>query len=73
MCQATQPDVLNTCYACFDLLSKDLAVKSTSPPENRPLSVITADVRKIRLRVNINKVAGADNVPDRVLKTCAEQ
>lgn len=23
--------------------------------------------------MNINKVAGADNVPDRVLKTCAEQ
>ncbi len=41
---------LNTFYARFDLLNKESAVKSTMPPEDRPLSVSTADMRRILLR-----------------------
>ncbi len=52
----------------FSLLKKDSAVESTPPPEDRALSVTRADVRKIQLRVNINKAAGPDNIPG--LKTC---
>ena len=68
MCVATLQDELNTCYARPDLLHKDTAVKSTPPPEDGPLSVTTADVRKILQRVNINNSAGPDNIPGRVLK-----
>lgn len=48
-------------------------MKSTPPPKDRPLSVATADVRKLLLRVNINKAAGPVNIPGRELKTCADQ
>ncbi len=73
MCEATLPDELNTFYAHFDLLNSESAVKSTPPPEDRPLSVSTADVRKVLLKVNMSKAAGPDNIPGRVLKTCANQ
>ena len=43
MCEATLPDELNTFYARFDLFYKESAVKSSMPPENRPLLVTTAD------------------------------
>ncbi len=67
MCEATFPDELNTFYVCFDLL------KSTPPSKDWPLSVSTADVRRIVLIVNVNKAAGPDNIPDRVLRTCANK
>ena len=73
MCAATLPDELNSFYAHFDILNKESAVTSTPPPEELPLSVSTADVRRILLRVNMNKAAGPDNIPGRVLKTCANQ
>ena len=41
--EATLQDEMITFYARFDLLYKDSAVKSSLPPENRPLSVTTAD------------------------------
>ena len=72
-CESTLPNELSTFYACFNHLNKDTAVRSTPPPEDRPLSVATADVRKLLLRVNINKAAGPDNIPGRELKTCADQ
>ena len=50
-----------------------MLVKSTLPPEDLQLSASTADVRRILLRVNMNKAAGPDNIPGRVLKTCANQ
>ena len=73
MCEATLPDELNTFYARFDLLNSESAVKSAPPPEDRPLSVSTVDVRKVLLKVNMSKAAGPDNIPGRVLKTCANQ
>ncbi len=72
MCEVTLPDELNTFYACFDL-SKESAVKSTPPPEDRPLSVSTADVRRTLMRVNISKAPGPDSIPGHVLRTCANQ
>ncbi len=57
----------------FNLLKKDSAVESTPPPEDRALSVTRVDVRKILLRVNINKAARPDNIPACVLKTRASQ
>ena len=53
MFEATLQDELNTFSACFDPLNKDCAVKST---EDQPLSVTTADVRKILLNVNTNNL-----------------
>ncbi len=73
MYEATLPDELNTFYARFDLHDKESAVKSTPPPDDRPLSVSTADVRKTLLMVNIIKAAGPDNIPSCVLSTCANQ
>ncbi len=48
MCEATLPDKLNTFYANFDLLNSESAVKSTPPPEDRPLSVSTAEVNTMQ-------------------------
>ncbi len=45
------------------LISSTKAVKSTPPPEDQPLSVSTADVRRTLLRVNVSKAAGPDNIP----------
>ncbi len=73
MCEATLPDELNTFYARFDHLNKESAVKSTLPPEDLPLSVSTADVRRTLLTVNMSKATGPDNIPVRVLITCANQ
>ena len=70
MCEAILPDELNTFYAHFDLFNTDLTVKSTPPPEDRTLLVTAADVRRVLLRVNMNKAAGLDNIPGRVIKTC---
>lgn len=47
MCEAMLPKELNSFYSHFDVLNK--AVKSTLPPEDPPLSVSTADVRRILL------------------------
>ena len=58
---STLPDELNMSSALFDLLDKDSAVNPPQPPEDRPPSVSTAGVRKVLLRVNINKAAGPDN------------
>ena len=60
--------MLNTFYAHFDLLNKDSAVKSTLSPDDHQLSVTTADVRKIILRLNMSKAARTDNIPCHVLK-----
>ncbi len=46
---------------------------STLPPKDQPLSVSTADVKKTLLRVNMSKAAGPDNIPGRVLRTCANK
>ena len=62
MCEATLLGELNTFYAHFDLL-KDSAEKSTLPPEDRPLPVMTEDGRKIMLTLNMNKAAGPDDIP----------
>ena len=43
-------------------------ISSTPPPEDRPLSVTTADVRKLLLRVNTHEAADPDNMPGLVLK-----
>lgn len=60
MSDSTLLDELNTSYSLFDP-NKDSAVKSPQPPEDRPPSVSTAGVRKVLLRVNINKAAGPVN------------
>ncbi len=73
MCEVMLPGGLNTFYARFDLLNKKSAVKFTLPPDNRLLSVSTADVRRILLRVNMSKAAGPDNIPGCVLRTSANQ
>ena len=52
----------------YNLLNNDSTVTSTPPPDDGPLSVTTADVRKILPRVNMNKAAGPDNIPGHVLK-----
>ncbi len=61
MYETTLPDELNTFYTCFDLL--------TVPYQYQ----YTADVRRTLLRVNMSKDAGLDNIPGRVLRTCANQ
>lgn len=61
--KATQPDKLNTFYNHFDLLNKESVINSTLPPKDQPLSVGTADERKMLLSVNMTKAAGPDNFP----------
>ena len=72
MCEATLLNELNIFYAHFDIL-KESANKSTLPVEDRPLSVMTEDGRKIMLTLNINEAAGPDNILGYELKTCANQ
>ncbi len=50
-------------YFRFDLLNKESAVKSTPLPDDRPLSISAADVRRTLLR-------RPDNIPGCVLITC---
>ncbi len=57
ICEITLPDELSTFYARFDLLNKESAVKSAPPPDDQPLLVSTANVRRILLRVDMNKAA----------------
>ncbi len=71
MCEVTLPDELNTFYACFDLLNKESAVKSTPSPADQSLSVSLTSVRRTLLRVNMSKAIGPDNIPGHVLRTCA--
>lgn len=47
----TLPDGRNLCFAHFDLLNMESAVKSTPTS----LSESTADVRRIQLRENVSK------------------
>ncbi len=54
MFESMLPDEFNTSCACFDLLNKESAVKSTPPPHDLSLSVSTVDVRRHLLRVNMS-------------------
>ncbi len=73
ICEATLPDELNTFYASFDFLNKESAAKSTPRPDDQPLSVSTADVRRTLLRVHMSKAPGPDNISDCVLRIRANQ
>lgn len=46
ICDTLLPDELNKFYARFDGLNKDSDLKSAPPPEDQPLSVTKADLRK---------------------------
>ncbi|XP_053364062.1 uncharacterized protein LOC128533829 [Clarias gariepinus] len=67
------PDALNNFYAWFDRQNGTAARKTAPPPNDQVLCLTTADVRKTLHRVNPRKAAGPDNIPDRVLRECAEQ
>lgn len=64
ICETMASDEVNAIYALFDLLNKDLAVKSTPPQKDQLLLVSTAGVRKIRVKL-------LDNIPGCTLKMCA--
>lgn len=49
------------------------STRLTIPPGEQPPSVTTEDVRRVLQRVMLQKVAGIDNMPGRVLKDCAYQ
>ncbi len=49
------------------------AQKLPTPPNDQVLCLSPVDVRKTLSRVNPRKAAGADNIPGRVLRHCAEQ
>ncbi|KAM9832695.1 uncharacterized protein ACBR49_019971 [Aulostomus maculatus] len=51
----------------------DQITRLTPPPDDTPLSVTTADVRKTFQGINPRKAAGPDNIPGRVLRDCAQQ
>lgn len=55
-------DNLDSFNAHFHLLNNDSVVKSTPPAEDWPLSISTADVRRILLRVNKSKTARPNNI-----------
>lgn len=46
ICDTTLPDELSKFDARFDHLNKDSDLKSTPPPDDQPLSVTKADLRK---------------------------
>lgn len=73
MCGVTLPDELNSIYAHFDLLSDESTAKSAGPPEEQPLSVSIADVKRSLLGGDMSKAAGPDNIPGCVLKSCTNQ
>ncbi|KAK3522953.1 hypothetical protein QTP86_010318 [Hemibagrus guttatus] len=69
---ASLPDALNSFHARFEAQNEVTARKTIPPPEDQMLSLTTANVRKTLCRVNLQKAAGPDNIPGRVLRECAE-
>ncbi len=67
------PDALNHFYSRFEMQNDTPAHKLPTPPNDQPLCLSPADVRKTLSRINPRKVAGPDNIPGRELKDCAEQ
>ncbi|KAK2905569.1 hypothetical protein Q8A73_009512 [Channa argus] len=67
------PDALNHFYARFKVQNNVKERKSTPPPSDQVFCLTTAEVRKTLRRVNPRKSAGPDNIPNRVLRECAEQ
>ena len=57
----------------FEALNTTPARKSVPCPDEQPLSLETADVRRILRRVKPRKAVGPDNIPGQVLKECADQ
>ncbi len=67
------PDALNEFYAWFEMQNDKPAQKLPTPPNDQALCLSPADVRKTLSRINPRKAVGPDNIPDRVLRDCAEQ
>ncbi|KAK3515373.1 hypothetical protein QTP70_018736 [Hemibagrus guttatus] len=70
---ASLPDALNSFCAWFEARNDVTTRKTIPPPEDQVLCLTTADTRKTLCRVNPWKAAGPDNIPDSVLRECAEQ
>ncbi|KAK3545748.1 hypothetical protein QTP70_011319 [Hemibagrus guttatus] len=70
---ASLPDALNDFYIWFKAQNNVAVRKTIPPPYDQVLCLSMADVKRTLCRVNPWKSAGPDNIPDRVLRECAEQ
>ncbi|KAK3551103.1 hypothetical protein QTP70_013026 [Hemibagrus guttatus] len=64
---------LNDFYAQFEAQNNVAERKTIPPPNEQVLCLSTADVKRTLCRVDPQKSAGPDSIPDRVLRECAEQ
>lgn len=64
---------INNHFRRFEALNTTPVRKSVPRPDEQPLSLDTADVRRTLTRVNTRKAAGPNDIPGWVLKACADQ
>ena len=67
------PDALNIFYACFEVSNTSTIARFKISPDDSPLSLTSAEVRKTLHKIKPHKAVGSDGVPGRILRDCAQQ
>ena len=67
------PDALNIFYARFEASNTSTIARFKISPDDSPLSITSAEVRKTLQKITPQKAVGLDGVPGRTLKDCAHQ
>uniref|UniRef100_A0A3B3C219 Reverse transcriptase domain-containing protein n=1 Tax=Oryzias melastigma TaxID=30732 RepID=A0A3B3C219_ORYME len=67
------PDALNNFYARFEVPNSSPTPRITVQPDEAPIRVTAAEVRRTLKGINPRKAAGPDNVHGRVLKGCSDE
>ena len=61
-------DELINFYACFEASNSETFMRASAVPNDCVITLSAADVSKTFKQVNIHKAAGADKLPERVLR-----
>ena len=67
------PDELNHFYARFEASNTEAGMRASAVPDDCVIRLSIADVSKTFKQVNIQKAAGPDGLPGRVLRARADQ
>jgi hypothetical protein len=67
------PDELNAIHASFEASNTEACRRAPAVLDDCVITLSVADVNKTFKQVNIQKAAGPDGLPGRVLKACADQ
>jgi hypothetical protein len=67
------PDELNYFYAHYESSNTEACMRASAVPDDCVITLSVADVSKTFKQVNIQKAAGPNGLPGRVLRACADQ